>query len=594
LNKKLKQTFGGRVWAVEHDGCLALEGELEHWDDIIRAAGLALRARKKDTRCFLKNVQNETIPAHARSGGLLNNIRLSGGSVPPMRIPALHDTALEGMQPDVLVIGGGITGCAIARELSRCNLNILLVEKEHDLAVHASSRNDGMVHPGIDLWKYSWKSRYNRRGNAMFGTICEELGVDFDRCGQYLCFGRRFFRPALYLSLIYWKWMGIPAQVIGKKELRRREPGLTDDIVMALFFPNAGVVCPYGLTIAYGENAVQNGVRLSLDTAVLGMETADGKIAAVQTSRGMVYPRLVVNAAGVFAEETAAMAKDRFYSIHPRRGTNSILDKKYTHLLTRSCVSKMGTASKSAHTKGGGVIRTVDGNILVGPDAHETFERENFSTNREAAAAAMTKFSAVCTGLNPGQIITWFTGVRAPVFEEDFVVCKGRRCANLIHAAGIQSPGLTAAPAIAIDCARFAVELLEAGGRQVTPNSSFNPVRKPIPRPSRMNDEERAALIAQDPDYGIILCRCEEVSKGEITASLRRSVPCDTVDGVKRRVRPGMGRCQGGFCGPLILQIIAEEAGLPLEDVTKNGGESRVLCGPVKPMPQAVTNEARP
>ena len=360
------------MWAVEHDGCLALEGELEHWDDIIRAAGLALRARKKDTRRFLKNLQNETIPPNARYGGLLNNIRLSGETIPAMRIPAVRDTSLEGLRPDALVIGGGITGCAIARELSRYNLNILLVEKEHDLAAQASSRNDGMVHPGIDLWKHSWKFRYNRRGNAMYSAVCAELGVDFDRRGQYLCFSNRFFGPVVYLSLLYWKWLGIPAQVIGKKELRRREPGLTDDMVMALFFPSAGVVCPYGLTIAYGENAVQNGVRLSLDTAVLGMETADGTITAVRTSRGTVYPRVVINAAGVFADETAAMAKDRFYSIHPRRGTNLILDKKYTPLLTRSCVSKMGTASKNAHTKGGGVIRTVDGNILVGPDARDT------------------------------------------------------------------------------------------------------------------------------------------------------------------------------------------------------------------------------
>jgi glycerol-3-phosphate dehydrogenase len=184
-----------------------------------------------------------------------------------------------------------------------------------------------------------------------------------------------------------------------------------------------------------------------------------------------------------------------------------------------------------------------------------------------------------------GQIITYFTGVRAPVYEEDFVVCKGRHCANLIHAAGIQSPGLTAAPAIAIDVTRWAVELLEAAGQRVRPNKSFNPVRERIPHIAAMSDEDRAAMIQQNPDYGIILCRCEEVSKGEIIASLRRPVLCDTVDGVKRRVRPGMGRCQGGFCGPLVLQIIAEEKGIPLEMVCKNGGQGRVLCGPAKARP---------
>jgi glycerol-3-phosphate dehydrogenase len=293
----------------------------------------------------------------------------------------------------------------------------------------------------------------------------------------------------------------------------------------------------------------------------------------------VVYPKVTVNAAGVFADEIAAMSGDRFYSIHPRRGTNAILDKKCTRFLAQANLSKIGTASKSAHTKGGGIIRTVHHNILIGPDAVETFERENFATSRESVEATTSKFTAVCARLNSGQIITYFTGIRAPTYEEDFVVCKGRRVINLVHAAGIQSPGLTAAPAIALDAARFAVELLEAEGQKVAPNTNFNPLRKPIPHVAQASVDERSALIAQNPDYGIILCRCEEVSKGEIIDSLRRPVPCDTVDGVKRRVRPGMGRCQGGFCGPLITQIIAEEKGIPLEEVTKNGGASRILLG---------------
>ena len=563
--------------AVEDGGCLLLEGELDTWDAVVRAGSLAVRARKKNTRLFLKNIQKKERPL----GGVVNNIRFSGGSV-PMRVPALRDTAVEGLRPDVLVIGGGVSGCAIARELARYKLEVLLVEKEHDLAMHASSRNDGMVHSGIDLRKNSWKYYYNRRGNAMYGRLCEELGVAFERSGQYLCFSNPFFKPLLYLSLFYWKWKGIPARVIGKKELRRLGPGLKEDLIMALFFPGTGEVCPYNLTIALGENAVLNGVRLSLDTAVVGMETAEGKIVSVRTSRGTVHPKMVVNSAGVFADEIAAMAGDRFYSIHPRRGTNAILDKKFTPALSRHSVSKMGTASKNAHTKGGGIIRTVHWNLLIGPDAVETCERENFAATRESVEGTMKKFTAVCGGMNMGQIITCFTGVRAPVYEEDFVVCKGRRAANLIHAAGIQSPGLTAAPAIAVDAARFAVELFEAEGRVVAPNEKFNPLRKRIPHVAQMNDKERDALIRQNPDYGIILCRCEEVSRGEIIDSLRRPVPCDTLDGVKRRVRPGMGRCQGAFCGPLITQIIAEEKKLPLEAVTKNGGAGRVLAGPAK------------
>ena len=580
LNKQLHSNFNGKVSASESDGCLFLEGELDNWDDIVRAGSLAVHIRKKDTRRFLHDLQKKTNP-DARLGGVVNNIRYQGERE-AMRTPTLQDNALDGQKPDVLVIGGGISGCTIARELSRYNLDILLVEKEHDLAMHASSRNDGMVHPGVDLHKGSWKYHYNLKGNALYGKLCEELGVDFDRSSQYVCFSNPLFKPLLYLSLLYWKWMDIPARVVGKKELRRLEPGLQSDLIMALSFPSTGVVCPYNLTIACGENAVQNGARISLDTAVLGMDASEGRITAVRTNHGTLYPKVVINAAGVFADEIASMAGDRFFSIHPRRGSNVILDKKFTQSLARISSAKIGTASKKAHTKGGGIIRTVHWNILVGPDAVETTERENFATKKESIETTMNKFTATCTKLNMGQIITYFTGVRAPVYEEDFIVCKGRRCANLIHAAGIQSPGLTAAPAIAIDVAAWAAELLAAEGQKVSHNEQFNPVRKRIPHIAAMSDKERAAMIQQNADYGVILCRCEEVSKGEIIDSLRRPVPCDTVDGVKRRVRPGMGRCQGGFCGPLVLQIIAEEKGIPFEAVGKSSGQGRVLCGATK------------
>ena len=568
INKKLCGTFGDRVRAVEADDCVVLEGELENWDDLVRAGCMAApRGRWK-----------------RRYAGLVNRIRFGGAGIEPMTVPASRDTALEGRRPDVLVIGGGVTGCAIARELSRYRLDILLIEKEHDLAMHASSRNDGMVHPGLDLRRGTKKYHYNLRGNRMYDQITRELGVPFERTGQYLCFSNPLFTPLLYLSLLYWKWMKIPgARVIGKRELHRREPGLKGNLSAALFFPSAGAVCPFNLTIACGENAVQNGARISLDTAALDMKVEGGRITEVTTNRGRLYPRVVVNAAGVFADTVAAMAGDQFYSIHPRRGTNSILDSKYTGIVARTIVSKMGTSWAKSHTKGGGIIRTAHGNLLVGPDAVETWERENFATRRSSVEAVFKKFEDTSPLLNQSQIIACFTGVRAATYEEDFVVCGGRKTANLVHAAGIQSPGLTAAPAIAQDAARFALEILGAmTGQRPEPNPDFNPLRGPIPHAAAMDDAGRRVLIAENPDYGIILCRCEEVSRGEILDSLRRPVPCDTLDGVKRRVRPGSGRCQGGFCGPLILRLIAGEKGVPFEAVTKSGPGSPVLWGPNK------------
>ena len=568
INKKLWGTFGNRVRAVEANDCVVLEGELENWDDLVRA-GLMAAPRGRWKR---------------RYAGLVNRIRFGGAGIEPMTVPDLRDTALEGRRPDVLVIGGGVTGCAIARELSRYRLDILLIEKEHDLAMHASSRNDGMVHPGLDLRRGTKKYNYNLRGNRMYDQVTRELGVPFERTGQYLCFSNPLFKPLLYLSLLYWKWMKIPgAMVIGKRELHRREPGLKGNLSAALFFPSAGAVCPFNLTIACGENAVQNGARISLDTAALDMKVEGGRITEVTTNRGRLYPRVVVNAAGVFADTVAAMAGDQFYSIHPRRGTNSILDKKYTGIVARTIVSKMGTSSTKSHTKGGGIIRTAHGNLLVGPDAVETWERENFATGRSSVEGVFRKFEDTSPLLNQGQIIACFTGVRAATYEEDFVVCGGRRTANLVHAAGIQSPGLTAAPAIGQDAARLAREILGAmTGQRPEPNPDFDPVCRPIPHTAAMDDAGRQALIAENPDYGIILCRCEEVSRGEILDSLRRPVPCDTLDGVKRRVRPGSGRCQGGFCGPLILRLIAGEKCVPFEAVTKSGPGSPVLWGPNK------------
>jgi glycerol-3-phosphate dehydrogenase len=569
VRKKLWREFEGRFTVREDDGRVVLEGETENWSDVVRAGRMA--------------APKPGLFGKQRYRGLVNDIRLLGAGIPPMRLPEPRDLSLDGKSPDVLVIGAGVCGCAIARELARYKLDILLIDKEHDVAKHASGRNDGMVHPGIDLRKGSRKHHYNSLGNIMYDRITAELGVAFERSGQYLCFGTSWIKPVLYLSLLYWKWLGIPgARVIGKKELHQREPGLEPGLCAALFFPSAGIVCPHGLTIAYGENAVQNGVSLSLDTAALGMTVEGGRFIAVKTNRGTIRPRVVVNAAGVFAEDIAAQACDRFYSIHPRRGTNAILDKKLSPLLVRTIASKIGTSSASAHTKGGGMVRTVHGNLLVGPDAVETFEKENFATSASSIEATFAKFKATSPGLAQSQIITYFSGVRAPTYEEDFVVCKGERTINLVHAAGIQSPGLTAAPAIALDVARFARELLEDSGRPVERNGNFDPIRKPIPHTAAMDVEQRRALIKERPDYGIILCRCEEVSKGEILDSLRRPIPCDTLDGVKRRVRPGMGRCQGGFCGPLVLRLIAEEKGLTPREITKDGPGSTVLWGPIK------------
>ncbi len=564
LNKLLRKRYNGQVTASIERECLVLNGSLDDWKKIVSIGQLAARLARK--RCL----------------GVVNNIEFPYAV--PTKLPSISDNSLEGATPDVLIIGGGVVGCAIARELSRFKVSILLAEKEHDVAMHASSRNDGVVHPGIDLKIGTQKHYFNSRGNSMYDVLCQELGVPFTRNGQLVCFKNRMFLPVLYGSLIYWRIIGIRGvKVLNRKKLHKVEPDIEADLRSALYFTTAGSVCPYSLTIAYAENAVDNGARVSLDTAVLGMTTEMGKITQVTTNRGVIKPTIVINAAGTFAEDVAKMADDHFFSIHPRKGTNSILDNKYSDTISRKMVSSLGTKSKATHSKGGGVIRTVEDNILVGPDAVETFEKENFATTADSIEKIFARQQKTAPHITQAKIITYFTGVRAPTYEEDFVVRAGAFTKNIIHTAGIQSPGLTAAPAIAVKAAALAAARLgELTERKIEKKNNFNPIVKPIIKSSKLTISARDVLIKENSDYGLIICRCEEISKGEILAALRRPVPCDTVDGVKRRIRAGMGRCQGGFCGPLVTKIIADEKHIPIEQVMKSGPESEILFGSTK------------
>lgn len=562
LQNKLRKKFGETLSVKFEDGCVKVSGRLKNWNDIINACYMCVQRDKR---------------VH-----VVNDIALEGTEIPKAHVPSARDNSLDGRKPDVLVVGGGISGASIARELTKWKIDVLLVDKEPDLAAQTSGRNDGEVHPGIDLNKGTLKQKYVLSGNKIYDKICGELNVPFRRCGQYVVFTQKFLLP--FARLYVWQRKHVcgvrDTKIISGKELREREPYLNEKIAFAVYNPSAGCVCPYGLTIAYGENAIKNGAEISLDTAVLSMETTDGKISSVETNRGTIYPGIVINAAGVFAEDIAKMAGDRFYSIHPRRGTDFILDKKAGYIL-KSIASVKILKQTAAHSKGGGILHTVHDNILVGPNAEETFEKENFATEAESVDAVFDKQSTTSPSLKKSDIITYFTGVRAPTFEEDFVIEKGRKTENIIHCAGIQSPGLTAAPAIALDVEKMTIEMLKKY-KKVEKNLDFNPIRKGIPVLREMSDEERDRLIKKNPDYGVIVCRCEEVSKGEVLDALRSPLTVPTIDGIKKRVRPGMGRCQGGFCSPLIAKIIHEETGLPLEEVKKSSKEAVVTYGPTK------------
>lgn len=557
--QKLERTLRGKgyegVSCTEWHKSIRLEGELDDWKAIVKAGKIAAKAGYK---------------------GVINDITLKGFTPPPIRTPKQRDNALEGRRPDVLIIGGGVIGCAVARELSKNALDILLLDKESDVAMHASSRNDGMIHPGIASHANTLRGKMNVKGNAMYTQLCEELGVPFQRYGNLILYADHIFGTVAepYLGERARK-LGIVGGKISRKRLREIEPNITDRALGAFEYPSSGVLSPYKLTVALAENAVENGAQVSLDTIVTGMEMEGDAIGSVFTNRGAIHPRLVINAAGVFSDQIAEMANDRFFSIHPRKGELVILDKKKGPLVTRS-MGLIDLSQATSDTKGGGVMRTIDQNVLVGPDAYEQPMREDFSTHRENIDAILKKHLPLIKGFAPSDVITYFAGIRAATYEEEFIIERSEYVQNLIHAAGIQSPGLASAPAIAEEISRITVDALQEQ-MEVKPNTGFNPRRRMIPHMSDLTTEEKQEIIRKNPDYGVIICRCEGISKGEIVDTIHSPIPATTIDALKRRVRPGMGRCQGGFCSPLVTQIICEETGLSPEEVTKSGEDSNLI-----------------
>ncbi len=483
---------------------------------------------------------------------------------------------------DAVVIGGGVIGSAIARELTRWDITVALLEKENDLAMQTSSRNDGMVHPPFAVTPGSKKAHYNQRGNKMFAQTARELGVSLEWPGMLMLFSnpwQRAFLPAIWQRIKQNEVCG--AEFWNRQRVFKMEPNITADQHGGVFLPDSGIVSPYQLTVAFGENAVQNGAIVLLNTVVTGFQMEHNRITHVCTNRGLIQAGVVINAAGVWSDVVASYANDRFFTIHGRKGTAAILDRKVGHT-QRTILSQPRFASHS-HTKGGGLVPTIDGNLLLGPTAVEVPEREDYSTNASALEFVFDHHLKLNKSLKRSDIITYFSGVRACTFEEDFVIKTSDYVANLVHAAGIQSPGLASSPAIAQDVALLAVKALAAvAGRAIQPNAAFDPCRKAPPDLRGMSLEERAALIRRNPSYGRIICRCECISEGEILNTIHSLVPVQSLDGIKRRARAGMGRCQGGFCTPLLLEIMAREQQINIAEICKSGGHSEIALQPTK------------
>lgn len=472
---------------------------------------------------------------------------------------------------DVIIIGGGITGCAIARELSRYKADILVLERGNDVAVGTSKANSGIVHGGYDAKPGTRKARYNVLGNAMFDALSKELEFPFRRNGSLvLCFDQSE-REGLTELLNRGKANGVPDLRIAEgEEIKRMEPYVSDKVVAALVAPTGGIVSPYEMTVAYAENAAENGVEFRFGAEVTAIEKDDGY--RVQCADGSVFQaKVVVNCAGVHADEINNMVCKEKLHITARKGDYVLMDKTCGYLADHTLFqlpSKMG--------KGILVTPTTHGNILVGPTATDVSDKEDVATTAQELATAFDTALVTVPVLSRRNIITQFSGLRAHLDSDDFVIGESSSD-NFFNVAGIESPGLTCAPAIAVDIAKQVAAKLS-----LVEKAHFQAHRKAIPQFSRLSNAEREKLIDINPLYGKIVCRCEMVTEGEIVDSIRRPVGAKDLDGVKRRTRAGMGRCQAGFCTPRIMEILARELGCDMQDVTKRGGESHVVLGKSK------------
>lgn len=473
---------------------------------------------------------------------------------------------------DVLVIGGGVIGCAIARELSRRSGRICVVERNEDVCTGTSKANSAIVHAGFDAEPGTRKARFNVEGSRMMEALSHELDFPYRRCGALvLCLdpADREKLQALYQRGLANGVEGL--ELVEGEALHRMEPALSKQAVAALYAPTSAILCPFGLTIALAENAAANGTEFRFDTQVQHIRR-EGDHFVVETGSGPMESRAVVNAAGVWGDVLHNQVCSDTARIVPRRGEYCLLDRKDGGLVQRTVFQLPGPMGKGVL-----VTPTVHGNLLVGPTATDQPQRDRTATTAEGLAYAQDMARKSVPGLPLRDVITSFAGLRAHLAEgeDDFRI--GQPVPGYFEALGIESPGLSSAPAIGAYLAEQAAAYLGAAEKP-----DFAPLRRDIVHLRELPFEERQRLAAENPAYGNIVCRCEGISEGEIVDAIRRTPGARSLDGVKRRVRAGMGRCQGGFCTPRVMEILSRELGVPQTELTKNGGASRLLAGRTK------------
>ena len=564
MEKKLRKKFPQAQIRVTRDarGIVTLEGTCPDWATVVGAGHLAARQ---------KGVHN-----------VVNHLTVPGLEIPVRDYTPCREAGRKlGVvdKADVVIVGAGISGCGIARELSKYDQKILVLEMSSDVATGATKSNNGNIHPGYAAKPGTLKARLNVEGNRMYTDWARDLGFDLQRVGAMGYVTEPWLTPALWGVYHVAKKNGCPARILKGREARQIEPGLGQQPVFrAVWFPTMGLVEPYQVAVALAENAAENGVRFQFDTTVADILHENGHVTGVLTNRGIIETPCVINCAGVHADELSAMAGDECYTIHPRKGVIAILDKAQapqtralTSHLTWDAV-KLTIRNMKAETKGGGMCQTPDGNILMGPSAREIPDKEDKSTDPQSLNYAMGRGNA-----RYGDVIRFFAGSRPADYKEDFFIEMSPVTRGFLNVGGIQSPGLASAPAIAKMVVGILKDNAPSLGLPMEEKADWNPVRRPRPEFRKLTRQQQDELIRQDPAYGRVICRCETITEGEILEAIHSPVPPTTVDGIKRRTRAGMGRCQGGFCQPRVLEILAREQGKPWTQITLKGDGSSIL-----------------
>ncbi len=462
---------------------------------------------------------------------------------------------------DVVIIGAGVTGAWISYELGKRKCSVCVLEKESDICEGTSKANSAIVHAGYDPEPGSLMAKLNVRGNELIRERNKSLSIPFKEIGSLVvAFDEEGMRKVeeLYAK---GKFNGVEGlKILNREETLELEKSLNPDILGSLYAPSGGICSPFELTLAPMSVAIRNGVTLLRSTPLVSVEKEEGKFIL----NGEIETPLVINASGLYSSNVASLFGDSSFEIKPRKGEYSLLDKK-----SGSIVSHVIFQPPTSKGKGILVTPTVDGNLLVGPNAYDVDDKEDLDTTMRGQNEVFSGAKRSVPIINERDTITSFAGNRAVSNSKDFIIEFSTRVPNLLNVAGICSPGLTSAPAIAEYC----VSLIEERGFKYEMKESYIDERKVI-RLEEVTDDEKERLITINPSYGRVICRCETVTEGEIIDSIRSECGATTVDGVKRRIRAGMGRCQGGFCSPRVMEILSNELNLPFTSITKKGGKS--------------------